>query len=89
MKLFSLRNMVGLAAIYGVTQYARKQGGFRPMLEGLLNKTRTATEIEPGDTASSPASSSPEIEEKIEETIGYTGSSGTSDYGDDSPTRRT
>ena len=38
MKIFSIKRALGLAAIYGVVQYARKNGGFAPMIEGLKTK---------------------------------------------------
>ncbi len=40
MKIFSLRNILGVAAIYGVAQYAKKQGGFRPAFENVMDKLR-------------------------------------------------
>ncbi len=45
MKLFSIRNLLGVAAIYGATQYAKKNGGFRPAFEGLLAKVKEATNM--------------------------------------------
>lgn len=45
MKIFSIRNMLGLAAIYGASQYAKKHGGFRPAFDGLLAKVKDAANI--------------------------------------------
>lgn len=45
MKIFSIRNLLGVAAIYGASQYAKKNGGFRPAFEGLLAKVKDAASI--------------------------------------------
>ncbi|MBA3453203.1 MAG: hypothetical protein H0T42_08935 [Deltaproteobacteria bacterium] len=45
MKIFSIRNMLGLAAVYGASQYAKKHGGFRPAFEGLLAKVKDAANL--------------------------------------------
>jgi len=45
MKIFSIRNMLGIAAIYGASQYAKKHGGFRPAFDGLLAKVKDAANI--------------------------------------------
>ena len=45
MKLFSIRNLLGVAAIYGASQYAKKNGGFRPAFEGLLAKVKDAANM--------------------------------------------
>lgn len=44
MGLFSMRNMLGAAAIYGGWKYAQKHGGVKQSLEGLLEKVREAAE---------------------------------------------
>jgi hypothetical protein len=36
MKIFTLRNILGAAAIYGVVQYAKKKGGFANAYNELL-----------------------------------------------------
>ena len=45
MKIFSIRNLLGVAAIYGASQYAKKNGGFRPAFEGLLAKVKNAANV--------------------------------------------
>lgn len=45
MKIFSLRNLLGVGAIYAATQYAKKHGGVRPALEGLLAKVRDVANV--------------------------------------------
>lgn len=42
MKIFSIRNLLGVAAIYGAAQYAKKNGGARNAFEGLLAKVKDA-----------------------------------------------
>ena len=49
MKIFSLRNMVGLAAIYGAAQYAKKHGGVRNALTGLVDKVRGVADVQRSD----------------------------------------
>lgn len=66
MKIFTLKRMIGLAAIAGVVQYARKQGGFRPMLEGLMDKAKEVTHREPRSPIASrttPESTSRSVDE--------------------------
>lgn len=48
MGLFSMRNMLGAAAIYGGWKYAQKHGGVKQSLEGLLEKVREAAEQKRG-----------------------------------------
>ena len=38
MKIFSIKSVIGLAAIGGVAAYVRKQGGFRNAFDKLLAK---------------------------------------------------
>jgi hypothetical protein len=38
MKVFSFRNILGLAAIGGAYAYAKKHGGFKPAFEHLMRK---------------------------------------------------
>lgn len=45
MKIFSIRNLLGVAAIYGASQYAKKHGGFRPAFDGLLAKVKDAANL--------------------------------------------
>lgn len=45
MRIFSIRNLLGVAAIYGASQYAKKNGGFRPAFEGLLAKVKDVANI--------------------------------------------
>lgn len=45
MKIFTLRNVLGVAALYGASQYAKKHGGVRPALDGLLTKIRDAANM--------------------------------------------
>jgi hypothetical protein len=52
MKIFTVKRVLGLAAIYGVVRYARKQGGFGKMLEGLTTKGN-AREAQADDTLGS------------------------------------
>ena len=40
MKIFTLRNILGAAAIYGVVQYAKKHGGFANAYNELLGKAK-------------------------------------------------
>ncbi len=49
MKIFSLRNLVGLAAIYGAAQYAKKNGGVRNALTGLVDKVRGVADVQGSD----------------------------------------
>jgi hypothetical protein len=44
MKIFSIKSLLGMAALYGATQYARKNGGFRQAATGLLDKVRQAAD---------------------------------------------
>ena len=41
MKIFSIRNVLGVAAVYGASQYAKNHGGWRNAAQGLLDKTRS------------------------------------------------
>lgn len=45
MKIFSLRNLLGIGAIYAATQYAKKNGGARNALEGLITKVKQAANV--------------------------------------------
>ena len=45
MKIFSIRNLLGVAAIYGAAQYAKKNGGARNAFEGLLAKVKDAANL--------------------------------------------
>jgi hypothetical protein len=83
MKVFSLKKMIGLAAIVGIVQYARKQGGFRPMIENLMNKAKSV-DLEPRDVASrtTPSSSSRNYGDEITGTSSYGG------YGSGNNSRR-
>ena len=41
-EIFSLRNLLGIGAIYGATVYARKHGGAKQAFNELLGKVRDA-----------------------------------------------
>jgi hypothetical protein len=45
MKIFSIRNLLGVAAVYGAVQYAKKNGGARNAFEGLLAKVKDAANL--------------------------------------------
>lgn len=45
MKIFSIRNILGIAAVYGASQYAKKNGGWRPALDGLVAKVKDAAKF--------------------------------------------
>lgn len=45
MKIFTIRNLLGAAAIYGAAQYAKKHGGARNAFEGLLAKVKDAANL--------------------------------------------
>lgn len=51
MKIFSIRNVLAVAAVYGANQYAKKNGGWRNAAQGLLDKVRTAADQRPGAIA--------------------------------------
>jgi len=53
MKIFSLRNMVGLAAIYGAARYAKNNGGVRQAVAGLVDKVRGAVSTKQDDRVGS------------------------------------
>ena len=40
MKLFSIRNLLGIGAVYAAAQYAKKNGGARNAFEGLIAKVK-------------------------------------------------
>ena len=40
MKIFSIKRLIGLGAIYGAVQYARKHGGAKNAFNGLLDKAK-------------------------------------------------
>jgi len=40
MKIFSIKRLLGLAAVYGAVQYAKKHGGARNAFNGLLDKAK-------------------------------------------------
>lgn len=42
MKIFSIKTLLGVGAIYGISQYAKKHGGLRNAFDGLLDKVKTA-----------------------------------------------
>ncbi|MBA3501864.1 MAG: MICOS complex subunit MIC60 [Myxococcota bacterium] len=42
MKIFSIKNLLGAAAIGGVVAYTRKHGGFKKTFESLLTKKNEA-----------------------------------------------
>lgn len=44
MKLFSIRNLLGIGAVYGGWKYAQKHGGVKQAFNGLLDKVKTAAE---------------------------------------------
>lgn len=50
MKIFSLRNVLGVAALYGASQYAKKHGGFRPAFDGLVAKIKDAASMKKEQT---------------------------------------
>jgi len=39
MKIFTVKRVLGLAAIYGVVRYVQKQGGLGKVIEGLTTKS--------------------------------------------------
>lgn len=49
MKIFSIKRLLGLAALYGAAQYAKKHGGARNAFNGLLDKVRTAANAKKED----------------------------------------
>ncbi|MDB4963787.1 MAG: hypothetical protein JWP01_3786 [Myxococcales bacterium] len=42
MKLFSIKRLIGLAAVYGAVNYAKKNGGAKAAFEGLVGKAKEA-----------------------------------------------
>ncbi len=78
MKIFGLKTMIGVVAIAGIVQYARKQGGFGPMLDNLMNKAKTATDAARGESAS--RTTSDPSSRGSAETTGY-GSTTYGEYG--------
>ncbi len=40
MKILSIKRLLGLAAVYGAVQYARKNGGAKNAFNGLLDKAK-------------------------------------------------
>lgn len=61
MKIFSIKRLLGLAAIYGGVQYARKHGGAKNAFNGLLEKAKdlaTGVKNEVSSVASDGSSSS-------------------------------
>ena len=74
MKIFTIKNMLGLAAIGGAAYYVRKQGGFKQTwakLSGMVSDKFGSKDSAPSPSATKPAS----------EPVGY--SSGT--YGTSNP----
>ncbi len=75
MKIFSLRNLLGVGAVYAATQYAKKNGGFKPAFQGLLAKVRDAATMKKDELigkAHDPSGVEPS---------GYRGSDYSSDFG--------
>lgn len=83
MKIFSIRNLLGVAAIYGASQYAKKNGGFRPAFEGLLAKVKDAANIKKEELIgrSHDASVDQSAQGAGLETGGYSGGGYSSDFG--------
>ena len=90
MKIFSIKRMLGLAAIYGAVQYARKNGGAKSAFNGLLDKAKdfaSGLKNEVGSvadssstSASSPYASSSGIGSRVgSESTSYGGSGSSSD----------
>jgi hypothetical protein len=48
MKIFSLRNLVAVAAIGGIYALVRKQGGVKATLDMLQSKTKSVIDTIPG-----------------------------------------
>jgi hypothetical protein len=42
MKIFSIKRLIGLAAVYGAVNYAKKNGGAKAAFEGLVGKAKDA-----------------------------------------------
>jgi hypothetical protein len=93
MKIFSIKRMLGLAAIYGAVQYARKNGGAKSAFNGLLDKAKdfasgltnevgsVASDASASKTASSPYASSSGIGSRStgSESTSYGGSGSSGD----------
>jgi hypothetical protein len=61
MKIFSIRNMLGLAAIGGAAYYVRKQGGFKQTwtkLSGIVSDKLGSKDSAPSPGATKPAGES-------------------------------
>lgn len=56
MKLFSIKRIIGLGALYGAIQYARRHGGPRNALNELLGKAKNLAGQPAADRASDFAS---------------------------------
>lgn len=81
MKIFSIRNLLGVAAIYGASQYAKKNGGFRPAFEGLLAKVKDAASIKKDELIGRAHDA---VDEKPAQSTGYeSGSYGGGGYSTD------
>ena len=48
MKIFSIKRVLGLAAIGGAVAYARKHGGFKNAFKGLVQKKDEILSASPG-----------------------------------------
>jgi len=87
MKIFSLRNLLGVGAIYAATQYAKKNGGARPAFEGLLAKVRDAVTMKKDELSGKVHDAS--VEPAAAQSSGYRGSdSSSNDLGGNGSSRR-
>ncbi len=87
MKIFGIKRILGLAAIYGAVQYAKKNGGAKNAFNGLLDKAKDlAGKVKDevgqvasqttGDLSSSTVGATPRTPSDYSSTSGYTGSNG-------------
>ncbi len=81
MRILSIRNLLGAAAVYGAVQYARKNGGFQNAFQQLSGKIRQAAKdldlqgmMDKGDKAMRGKSMS--SRDSVEHGIGSRSSSG-------------
>jgi hypothetical protein len=85
MKILSIRRLLGLAAVYGAVQYARKNGGAKSAFNGLLDKAKDlagqvkdqvssiASDVKSEATTAEPASTSSFGSDYSSASSGYSG----------------
>ena len=89
MKLFSIRNLLGVAAVYAAVHYAKKNGGARSAFEGLIAKVKNAANAEKEVLIGKAHDASIESNSSTYDTGSYRGGGYSSGVGGNGTTRRT